>query len=87
ESALYARVFTEGMLGIEPTGLNSFNIKPQLPTAWEEVSLYSCHLLGRNLDFIFKSTGNVVNVEIYEGNRMLLTRDLPMGKEKEIVLN
>ncbi len=28
ESALYARIFTEGLFGITPTGLRSFDVRP-----------------------------------------------------------
>ena len=31
ESGLYCRIFTEGLFGIRPTGLNSFTFTPQLP--------------------------------------------------------
>ena len=34
ESALYVRVFTEGVLGIEPTGYKSFDVRPEIPHDW-----------------------------------------------------
>jgi hypothetical protein len=46
ESALYCRVITEGMFGFRPTGLNSFNIAPQLPAGWNEMSLRNIIAFG-----------------------------------------
>lgn len=34
ESGLYLRIFTEGILGIRPTGFGKFQIKPNLPSSW-----------------------------------------------------
>jgi hypothetical protein len=39
ESALYCRVFTEGLFGIEPTGLRSFRLTPRLPETWKFMDL------------------------------------------------
>ncbi len=39
ESALYCRVFTEGIFGHVPTGLDSFSLAPRLPSAWPEMTL------------------------------------------------
>ena len=46
ESALYARVFTEGLLGFRPTGLRSFTLQPNLPAGWKRVSLKRFHAAG-----------------------------------------
>ena len=39
ESALYCRVVTEGLFGIDPVGLGSFSIRPRLPSGWSSMSL------------------------------------------------
>ena len=39
ESALYCRVVTEGLFGIDPTGLGSFSLRPRLPAGWSSMSL------------------------------------------------
>ncbi|MBI3711399.1 MAG: hypothetical protein HY253_00315 [Burkholderiales bacterium] len=48
ESALYARVVTEGLFGIEPLGLRSFNIAPRLPAAWPKMALKNVRAFGAN---------------------------------------
>lgn len=50
ESALYARIITEGLFGIRPTGLNTFTISPRLPKAWSEMRLSRIHLCGCTFD-------------------------------------
>lgn len=37
ESALYCRIFIEGILGMVPTGLRSFTLTPRLPAAWPQI--------------------------------------------------
>jgi len=46
ESGLYARIITEGLFGIRPTGLNSFTVSPRLPKEWNEMSLSNIYAFG-----------------------------------------
>ena len=39
ESGLYCRIVTEGLFGIRPAGLRSFDLTPGMPSAWERMSL------------------------------------------------
>lgn len=39
ESGLYARIFTEGLFGMRPTGFTSFDMTPRLPKAWNGMAL------------------------------------------------
>ncbi|MCY9659776.1 hypothetical protein P5G65_09065 [Paenibacillus chondroitinus] len=57
ESALYGRIITEGMFGLQPTGLTSFICKPRLPDAWDHMALRSVHLCGREMDLIVTRQG------------------------------
>ena len=43
ESALYCRIFTEGLLGFRATGFQSFNLTPQMPTAWDHYTFRNIH--------------------------------------------
>jgi hypothetical protein len=65
ESALYCRVITEGIFGFRPTGLASFCITPELPAAWNEMSLKNMSAFdGKKIDMMVKRTGNKVIVTI-----------------------
>jgi hypothetical protein len=50
ESGLYCRIFTEGLFGIRPVSLSSFNCTPQLPNAWKKMSLKKIHLFGKTFN-------------------------------------
>ena len=50
ESALYARIITEGMFGIRPTGLRSFSVTPRLPEGWPSMTLRRIHLASECFD-------------------------------------
>ncbi|MBS2210683.1 hypothetical protein KEM09_04680 [Carboxylicivirga mesophila] len=50
ESALYCRVYIEGLFGIRPTGFNSFSITPQLPDEWDYMNIRKMHGFGQQFD-------------------------------------
>ncbi len=50
ESALYARVVTEGIFGIEPTGFHSFKLAPYLPSAWNKMCLNNIRAFADDID-------------------------------------
>lgn len=50
ESGLYARVITEGLFGIEPTGFDRFTVAPRLPTGWNSMCLRQIRAFASNLD-------------------------------------
>jgi hypothetical protein len=54
ESALYCRVITEGLFGIRPSGLRSFNLTVQLPDEWNEMSLRHIKAFGSDFDIAVK---------------------------------
>ena len=49
DNALYCRIITEGLFGIEPVSFNQFTIAPRLPQSWNEMSLN--HIRAFNGDF------------------------------------
>lgn len=50
ESGLYCRAVTEGLFGIRPTGLKSFDLTPSMPTAWECMALRRIQAFGDDFD-------------------------------------
>ncbi len=57
ESGLYCRIYTEGLIGIRPTGFNSFNCTPRLPAAWNQMALRNIHSFGSVFDLEVKRAG------------------------------
>lgn len=58
ESGLYARIITEGMFGIRPTGLRSFDLTPRLPSEWDHMNLRNIHAFGSDFDVNVERTGD-----------------------------
>ncbi len=63
ESALYCRVFTEGLFGIVPRGLDRFDVNPCLPDGWNEMSL-TLEGFGGHWEIVVKRTSEGVKTEL-----------------------
>ena len=50
ESGLYCRAVTEGLFGIRPTGLKSFDLTPSIPTTWDRMALRQVQAFGDDFD-------------------------------------
>jgi hypothetical protein len=74
ESALYCRIFTEGLLGFEPTGFNSFNLRPNLPSTWDHFSLTQIKAFGRAFDIHVKRVKDKLEVKVTQEGKVVLHR-------------
>lgn len=64
ESGLYCRVFTEGMFGIVPSGLHSFDLTPRLPKEWNEMSLEHIKAFGDDFSILIERENLKIRVKI-----------------------
>ena len=64
ESALYCRIFTEGMFGLRPTGLRSFTLSPRLPKAWPAMTLKQVHAFGGVFDLTVTRIGEKLSIRV-----------------------
>ncbi len=64
ESGLYCRIMIEGMFGIRPTGLDSFEMKPSLPSSWERAALRHIRAFGSDFDIEVIRNGEKYNVVV-----------------------
>ena len=78
--ALYPRVFTEGMFGIVPTGLDSFECTPWLPAEWPRMALRDVRAFGRAWDLVVERDGDRQKVTVRAGGQVLLAASGPAGK-------
>ena len=78
--SLYPRVFTEGMFGIVPTGLESFECTPWLPKDWPRMALRDLRAFGRSWDLLVERAGNQQKITVRSGGQTLLTGVGPAGK-------
>jgi hypothetical protein len=79
ESALYCRVYTEGLFGIRPTGFRSFELTPRLPSAWTTMSLRRIHAFGRVFDLTVSRAEGKLKVETRAAGAVLTSQTIEDG--------
>ena len=60
ESALFCRIVTEGMFGIEPTGLGTFNVNARLPKGVKKMALRDVRAFGRRFSIFVTEDGTKI---------------------------
>jgi len=78
--SLYPRVFTEGMFGIVPTGLNSFECTPWLPKSWPRMAMRDLHAFGHKWDIVVERDGDKQEITITSDGKTLLAASGPAGE-------
>ena len=76
ESALYCRVVTEGIFGIRPTGLRSFECRPHLPKAWDTMALRDVYAFGGPFDLTVTRNGNAMDVVLFKDGTELARKTI-----------
>lgn len=87
ESALYCRVFIEGLFGIKPKGLNRFQLCPRLPKKWDRMALRHIKAFNHNFDVLVSAVGEHIKVEIYESEKCLLVKTIKAGEVVDFVFS
>lgn len=64
ESGLYCRIFIEGLFGLRPTGLRSFDLTPRLPGDWDNAALRHIRAFGSDFDIVIAREGEKLRVEV-----------------------
>ena len=78
ESALYARIITEGLFGIRPTGLQRFTVSPRLTEAWPEMTLRHIRICGGDFDLrVYRDKKQRVRVQFIKEGRILKDAETP----------
>jgi len=78
--SLYPRVFTEGVFGIVPTSLDSFECTPWLPKEWPQMALRDIRTFGRSWDLVVERDGDQQKVTVSSKGKILMTGSGPAGK-------
>lgn len=86
EDALYCRIFLEGMFGIRPTGLHSFNLTPRLPKAWPSMALKRVHAFGHDFDLTITRTGEKLSIQVVCDGKAMPTVEVEDGETTNIAL-
>jgi hypothetical protein len=86
ESGLYCRIFTEGLFGIRPTGLNSFALTPQLPEQWNFMNLRKIHGFGSKFDIEVQAVGEKQRIIVILEKKAILDKIVKRGESVQIAL-
>jgi hypothetical protein len=87
ESGLYCRIITEGMFGIRPTGMRSFELKPEIPSDWEYANLKNVRAFGGNFDVDVKRiAGDKLQVTVSEDGGRTQTFKVKQGTTIKVKL-
>jgi len=86
ESALYCRVITEGLLGIEPTGFAQFTIQPRMPKGWNTYSLKRLALSDKNISILVTRNLSKLHVVVEQGTQVLFDQSISEGETTSIKL-
>ena len=79
ESGLYCRIYTEGLFGIRPTGLRSFEMTPRLPQGWEYMNLNRVRAFNSEFDIRVSRAGKKLHVEVLKGGKPILRKNITEG--------
>ena len=86
ESALYCRVYTEGLFGLRPTGFDSFLLTPRLPAAWKAMRLKNVQAFGRVFDLSVTRSGEKLKVDIINGGKLSQSHLIKQGETLAVEL-
>ena len=86
ESALYCRIYTEGLFGIRPTGLHSFVATPHLPRNWDRMKLADIRAFGSVFDLVVSRAGDQLRIETVRGGKAVNTQVVVPGESVKIHL-
>jgi len=86
ESALYCRIFTEGLFGIRPTGLRSFTTTPRLPANWEHMRLADIHSFASVFDLVVTREAGNLRVQTVREGKIVTSQLIADGETVQVRL-
>ncbi|OXB25105.1 hypothetical protein B0A80_02425 [Flavobacterium tructae] len=86
ESGLYCRIFTEGLFGIRPTALNSFDFTPRLPKSWPMMKLRHINAFEHDFDITVERVDKKLKITISEGKKTIVKKIIKDGSTVNINL-
>ena len=86
ESALYCRIFTEGVLGIFATGFKSFELTPNIPDNWDFYNLKNIRAFDSNFDILISREDNKLHLRIVKSGNTILDKKIDNGKTVKVKL-
>ncbi len=85
ESALYCRLFIEGILSFEQTAFNSFSIAPQLSDKLPRLTIKNLHLGGNLISINLNLIGGIVETKVKINGTEIINKSVKSGEK--IIIN
>ena len=86
ESALYCRIFTEGLLGMEPTGFRSFSVVPVLPKSWDHYDFKNIRAFNSCFDVKVKRVKDEIELTVIQKEKTIYKGIVKSGSKVNIGL-
>jgi cellobiose phosphorylase len=86
ESGLYCRIFTEGLFGIRPTGLHSFDLTPRLPKSWPLMKMRHINAFERDFDITVERVDKKLKITVSDKKKVLVNKVIKDGDTINITL-
>lgn len=86
ESGLYCRIFTEGLFGIRPEGLNSFSFTPRLPSAWQRMKLHHIRAFQKDLSIEVQRIDQRIQVIVKDGQTTVVSKLIEEGEVVRVII-
>jgi hypothetical protein len=80
ESALYCRIFTEGLFGLVPTGFASFECCPRLPEGWDKMELKNVKLFGEQFTLRVERVKGRIELQIIKDGDTVFEKTVTDGE-------
>lgn len=86
ESGLFCRVITEGLFGINPVGLNKFEILPRLPKNWDFMKLKNVKAFGKTFDIEISRVKDETRMRIISEEKTVLDKQITEDNPVTVIL-
>ena len=87
ESALYGRIYVEGLFGIQPTGFDHFTCIPRLPKDWNEMSLGNICAFNSKFTILVTSVNqNTIKLTVLKEGKEIYSKTDKKGSEFSVEL-
>lgn len=87
EGGMYCRIYSEGLLGIRPTGFRNFEMTPRIPKYWNYMNLNKIHAFQSDFDIrISRIDKNQLNVKVMNGKETIIDKNIKEGQTIKVKL-
>lgn len=87
EGGMYCRIYSEGLLGIRPTGFSNFEMTPRLPKDWSYMNLNKIRAFQADFDILISRIDeNHLNVKVINGKKKVIDKNIKEGQKIKVKL-